>query len=331
MKRFLALTLAVVMLLGMLTACQNEQEATEPTETEYVQSAEEQEILRILTIGNSHTNDTTWLLYEVFAKEMPEQKVMLGTMYYSGCTVAQHVMYAKGDLPEYVYYKNDSGFWDSIQNAPLSYALEEQVWDVVMLHEMNNNVVLDQTYNNDNLQTLIDYVKDNTAGTPEFMWNLSWANPVAEEYFDPNYSVPMPSGWKGGYEERSDLNYTKMFTQMVEKTQQYTMKNENLVGMAPTGTALCYARNVMGQTDLELFRDYTHTSDFGRLISAYVWYATLTGKTEITEVKIDEIPRELRHERFRDFPLAITEEMKEVIIESVNFALKNPWTVSPEK
>ena len=331
MKRMIALLLATVLLVGTMTACNKAPAETQPTETTYVQSAEEQEVLRVLTIGNSHTNDTTWLLYEVFAKEMPEQKVMLGDLYYSGCTVAQHVMYAKGDLPEYVYYKNDSGFWDAINGATLSYALEEQVWDKVFLHEMNNNTVLDQTHGNDNLQTLMDYVTENTAGTPEFLWNLGWANPVAEEYFAEDYAVKAPGGWVGGYQERSDLNYTKMFTQVAEQTQKHTMKNENIVAMAPTGTALCYARNVMGQTDLDLYRDYTHLSDFGRLIAAYVWYATLTGKTEITEVKVDTIPRELRHERFRDFPLVITEEMKNVIIESVNFALKNPWTVSPEK
>ena len=331
MKRMIALLLAAVLLVGTMTACNNAPAETQPTETTYVQSAEEQEVLRVLTIGNSHTNDTTWLLYEVFAKEMPEQKVMLGDLYYSGCTVAQHVMYAKGDLAEYEYYKNDSGFWDVIKPSPLSYALEEQEWDIVMLHEMNNNVVMDQTYTNDNLQTLIDYVKEKTKGSPKFMWNLSWANPVAEEYFDASYSVKVPGGWVGGYQERSGLNYTTMFNQMVEKTQANTMKNENLVAMAPTGTAICYARNVMGQTDLDLYRDYTHLSDFGRLIAAYVWYATLTGKTEITEVKVDEIPRELRQERFRDFPLVITEDMKNVIIESVNFALANPWTVSPEK
>lgn len=331
MKRIIALLLAAVLLVGTMTACKNNTEE-QPTETTYVQSAEEQEILRVLVIGNSHTNDTTWLLYEVFKNEMPEQKVMIGDMYYSGCTVAQHVMYAKADAPEYIYFKNDEGSWKTINNAPLSYALEEQVWDKVVLHEMNNSAATDKTYTNDNLQTLINYVKEKTEGTPEFIWNLSWANPVAEEYFDITYPVKMPTGWRGVYNENWQLNYTTMFSKMVEKTQKNVMTNETFSGMAPTGTALCYARNVLGQTDLEIFRDYTHLSDFGRLIAAYVWYATLTGKTEITEVNMDVIPKELRQERFRsEGNLTITEEMKNIVKESVNFALKNPWTVSPEK
>lgn len=296
------------------------------------QAFEEQEILRILGVGNSHTVDATTLLYEVFAKEMPEQKVMIGNMYKSGCTVAEHISYYKNSTNIYSYFTNENGKWEEKTNTTLKTGLEAEVWDYVMLHEMNVSAIHTKTYTNTNLQTHINNVKRNTIGTPTLLWNLSWANPVDLTLLQSK----VDQSWIDCYEDYSGLNYTTMFSQMVAKTQKYVMTNTNLSGMAPTGTAICYARNSytaegVDLTDKDLYRDYTHMTDFGRLISAYVWYATITEQDKITDVKVDVIPEALREESFRNQgDLTITEEMKDVIIESVNFALANPWEVSAE-
>ena len=286
--------------------------------------------MRILAIGNSHTNDTTWLLYDVFQKEMPEQKVVVSCLYYSGCTVARHLAFGAENNPAYEYYKNDSGVWDKRVESTLDYAIADEPWDVVVLHEMNCNTIHEETYQEPNIQRLKDYVTARKEKTPEFMWNLSWANPVHKEFFSPEHIPPVPTEfWIPAYEKASGLNYTTMFTQVVDMTKKHVLPNVAFSAMMPTGTAICYARNVLGQSDLDLYRDYTHQSDYGRLISAYVWYATLTGKTEIADVKIDVIPAALRHARDQKLgDLVITPQMKAVIKESVNFALKNPLAIS---
>ena len=56
--------------------------------------------MKIFTIGNSHSYDATQLLYEVFKAQDPEQEVVIGTMYYSGCSIAKHVKFAMNDDPE---------------------------------------------------------------------------------------------------------------------------------------------------------------------------------------------------------------------------------------
>ena len=54
----------------------------------------------------------------------------------------------------------------------------------------------------------------------------------------------------------------------------------------------------------------------------------LAGKTEITDINIDVIPASQRHNHFKgEGDLVITEEMKTVLIESVNYALANPFTI----
>ena len=72
-------------------------------------AAEETEPLRIFTIGNSHSLDSTRLLSEVFRAQAPDREVILGTMYYSGCTMSSHVSYATNNTPAYSYYKNVDG------------------------------------------------------------------------------------------------------------------------------------------------------------------------------------------------------------------------------
>lgn len=292
---------------------------------------EKEKSLRLLAIGNSHTNDTTWLLHEVFRKEMPQVKAVISALYYSGCTVAKHLEFGAENTPAYEYYKNDTGVWNMRPQSTLDYGIADEPWDIVMLHEMNCNTINPDTYKEPNIQKLKDYVTARTEKTPEFMWNLSWANPVDKAFFAPDHIPPVPTEfWVPAYEKSSGLNYTTMFTQVVDMTQKHVLPNVAFSAMTPTGTAICYARNVLNQSELDLYRDYTHQNDFGRLISAYVWYAVLTGKTEITGVNVDVIPAELRQPRAKKLGLGdmeITDEMKQVIVESVNYALKNPLTV----
>ncbi len=328
MKKILALVLAMVMVMGLFAGCQTGGEPETTAATAPTQTPEEEAVLRVLSLGNSHTNDCTQLLYYVFSKEMPEQKVLIANMYYSGCSLAQHVEFETGDKPVYVYYKNDSGVWKETPNTTMKYALGEQMWDVIVLHDMNNNTASGNSFTAPNLQNHIDFVKQNIPFPASFIWNMSWSNPTEDAFFAPDYLAPAPGGWKGSYEADYGFDYDTHFSKLVENTKNNVMTNEAFSAMAPTGMAFTYARNVLGMTDLDLYRDYTHTSDYGALIAAYVWFATLTGKTEIADINIDVIPAGQRHSNFRgEGDLVITEEMKDVLIKSVNYALANPWTI----
>lgn len=287
------------------------------------------ETLRFLCIGNSHTIDSSHMLYEVFAKEMPEQKIEIGSMYHSGCSVEQHLKFAAEEALEYWYCKNTDGTWNIKKEAPLKACFDDQQWDVVLLYDMNNSSVLEETYAQNNIQKLMDYVVQKNGKTPTFFWNFGWANPTCDELLPDTEFI---AGWKKWYRLRSDLNYEIMANQLVTNTKKYVAGKYPFEAIMPTGTAFYYARNVLGQHDTVLYRDYTHATEFGRLIAAYVWFATLTGKKEITEVKVNEIPAHLRVEvADRDKALPLTQEQKDILIESVNYALKNPMTIPDNK
>ena len=332
MKKFLAIFLAALMLLGMLSGCQKtdgaDQTTTQATEeTKPEQPAEEQEFLRVLTIGNSHTVDSNLMLYTVFRKEMPNQKVMLGNMYYSGCSVSQHVDHFENNQPVYVYYKNNGSGWEQHKGKTLEDALKEQAWDIIILHEMNNGTATESTYQNDNYQKLINYFKEKTVYAPKIIYNLGWANPTSEELWKLGY----PGDWVNSYKQNWG-DYTTMFTKMVELVDKNVLPMKDISGMIPTGTAFCYARNELGKTDEELYRDYTHLSDLGSLLTAYLWYAVITEQTELSAVNIDMIAAQQRYEKnWGKGDWFITQDIKDMIVKSVNFALKNPMQVTPAK
>ena len=63
-----------------------------------------------------------------------------------------------------------------------------------------------------------------------------------------------------------------------------------------------------------MYRDYTHLSDYGRLLVAYQWYAQLMGLEKIETVKVDALPANLHQDKsmYPAMPdYTNTQEMKE--------------------
>ena len=295
----------------------------------------EEETLKILTIGNSHANDSNWQLQNVFAQQDPEQKVTVGVLYYSGCSVAQHVNFAKNNLAEYQYYKNETGSWVG-HDTPLDTmrdALEDEQWDIVLLQEMNIALGQPSTFQNDNLQYLIDYVYAHTDVAPKLGFNMVWANPVTDIYWNESTRpTTLPNNWVERYESIYGTDQMHMYECMTDNVQTYILTNASIDPdyVMPSGTAVQYANNVLGMTDLDLYRDYTHISEFSRLMVSYLWYCKLTGETfdSIDDIQVDVIPAHLRHSRFTaEGDMAITDEMKQAILEAINYAMNTPYEV----
>jgi hypothetical protein len=84
----------------------------------------------------------------------------------------------------------------------------------------------------------------------------------------------------------------------------------------------------------DLYRDYTHISDYARLMVAYNMYCQLFDIAELTAVNVDVIqwenraPWNNRNQKLGD--ITLTEQHKNVIIESVNYTLKYPLSITAE-
>jgi len=296
-------------------------------------SAEREEALRekedrvkkIIVVGNSHSNDAFMLLYEVFRAYSPEQEIVLGIMYYSRCSISNHVKFALGEEKVYRYYKNENGKWITKDSCSLRIGLRDQQWDVVMLQAGRPD--LNDTMNLAKRRQLEAFINENVPTPHTFAWHTSWPSPNDERLFTTEYGVNPPAGWKEDLIRLYGFDPVTQFSVSVERVKKTVLLDETYDGVYCTGAGIMYAHLVMGSPQIDLWRDYTHLSDFGRLIASHSLYVQMTGKP-LSEVKIDVIPAELRQARFRHLgDLMVTDEMKEIILKSANHSLEEPWSV----
>ena len=324
MKRIIAAFLCTILLIGASGGAKPAQpaETTPPAPTE---SPEEARVLKIFTIGNSHSYDATQLLYEVFKAQNPDQEVVIGTMYYSGCSIAQHVNFAKGDQPVYEYSVNSNGTWERMPDVTLKMGINAQAWDIVVIQEVSAG--RESEFLNDNRKFLVDYVNQYLTTPHTFVWNMDIVCPNDEAFYAPDYDPQPPGSWRAtqtaihGFDPVNDLRLTQ------ENVVKYIVPDETYSTIIPSGTVVMYAHIVDGWAQTDLYRDYIHVTDFGRLMVSYMWYAQLTGEP-LTEVKIDTIQASLRHRRAISLgDMEVTPEMKQTIIDAVAYSLEHPLEI----
>ncbi|MBR2615926.1 MAG: DUF4886 domain-containing protein [Clostridia bacterium] len=288
------------------------------------QSEKEKRVLKLLILGNSHSLDAFQLLYEAFRDQAPEMDVDVATMYYSGCSISQHVNFATANKPVYRYSVNKNGTWVSEEEFTMARALRKEQWDVVLLQAAKAD--LDDTLNLKNRRKLEDFVREHIPTEHVFAWHTSWPSPNDETFFSPDYKRQPPAGYKENLIKLYGFNPVTQFSVLTQKARDHILTDPTYAAAYCTGAAIMYAHRVLGVPQLDLWRDYTHLNDYGRIIVAYALYTQITGN-EVKEIGLDMVPKGLRHYTLRsEGDLILTEEMKRVIIESANHALHDPWT-----
>lgn len=287
------------------------------------QSSKEETEVKIIIIGNSHSNDTFWLLREAFADQMPDQEMMLGILYYSGCPVSKHVKFTMENKYVYDYHSNKSGVWMTTA-ANMDIGLCDQDWDIVVFQGGRGDT--EGEYNLQGRRALEQIVNDRVSPPYKSMWQVTWPNPDDPIFFSPEYPVHPPAGYQEYLQATFDHDTFKQFTAMTDKAKAYLVEDKTYEKVICVGAGVMYAHAVLGLPQTALWRDYTHLTDYGRLIAAYSFYTQFTGK-KVSEINLNVIPAVLRQKRFRpEGDLIITEEMKRVIIAAANHALEDPWT-----
>ena len=158
--------------------------------------------------------------------------------------------------------------------------------------------------------------------TPKFGWNMVWTFPDDDELIRDNDRATM----NANFEKVED--YYDVTAQIV---RDELVPQLGLNYVFPSSTA--YINALSGyKTTKEMYRDYAHASDFGRVMIAYLWYCNLTG-TNIEDCEFAPINYQYQKEELQYMlkeDLVISDEDKAVIIEVVGNALKNPYEITPK-
>lgn len=329
-KRFFCIVLVLAMVLPVLAACGKTEETPETTKPAATEPEEEAKVLKILTLGHSLTVDACHMLNLVAAAEGMENLV-IGTLYYSGCPLNKHVEFSSGNQAVYNLYLSSSATPNSIpdiqKEVTMEYALSYDYWDIIIMQAGVFEVARSATYTNGDIQTIQEYVnKHKLADWAIFAWHMPWVFPVDRDL----QKMKDNDSYHKNYEE-FDHDRSKLYNAMTKCVGDHILTDETFQFLIPSGTAIENALSSY-MTEKDLHRDYAHATDYGRLIASYVWYCKLAGIEKLDAVKLDKVPKQF----FKSIPAGspdwvLTDHEKELLIESVNNALKNPLQMTQSK
>lgn len=331
-KKFIAIGLALLLTPAVLSACQNKEAPAPTTQAAPTEPAEEAKVLKVLTLGHSLAVDSNYMINMVCATEGvgDYEEVVIGTLYYSGCRLNQHVEFLTRNAPEYRLYMSSSKTPDQIPETidavTMLDALRYEYWDIVVMMGNPWEIDADDAFTNGNIQTIQKYVRENIYNPLAiFAWHMPWAMPADEELlnkypYDPN----------AHYNNMAAYKFDKLAHYNAQATcaEKYIVPDETFQFIIPTGTAIQNAWSSYLE-DKDLHRDYAHATDYGRLMASYVWYCRLMGIEKLEQIRVDAIPKAFlksTEDKTQDRPL--TEAEKAIILESVNNALANPFQMT---
>ena len=183
-----------------------------------------------------------------------------------------------------------------------------------------------ETYD-ESIDTIIDYVNTHKTNPDAiFVWNMTWMPPVDDELLaTAETSSP-------GF-DKSYINYTKdpldreaqtmMYEMISDAVYEKILPDNRFAYILPSATMMQNA--LTATSDKVMYRDYIHSSDYGRLMNAYLWYSMITNKT-ITDPVVDVIPGALRQATANQtVDLTLTQRMQDILVESVNNAKADPF------
>ncbi len=285
--------------------------------------------LKVLTIGHSLAVDSNQLLAKV-AQAEGTTDITVGTLYYSGCRLYKHVEHLTNNTPAYTLYMSNMTTAaadqppEQIKNSTMLDGILAEDWDIIVMQMGPFENITSHKLDKD-IQTVMDYVNAHKTN-PEavFAWHMWWAFPEDETLLDTNAStIPQQ------FMEHFGCDQLAMYRDITADTQARIEPDSRFVYVIPTGTAIQNA-NSSYLTDLDIYRDYAHASDLGRVIAAYTWYCTFTGKV-IDEIKLDAIPAAMTNSYAGEGDMVLSEQEKLIIVEAVKNAIANPYEITPSQ
>lgn len=228
-----------------------------------VQKWKEDKKLKILTIGNSFSDDSMQWLYEIAMSAGQEdiEEVWLGQLYIGGCSIDTHLNNIGFDNPAYEYRTRNSttkNGWNTVKNYRMKDAILSEDWDYISFQQASGFSGKPESY--ENLSALMERVRE-LAPDASFVWHMTWAYQNNSTHSDfPSYNS----------------DQLTMYRAIVNAVKSEIVPKKEFVRIIPSGTAIQNARTSYKGDNLT--RDGYHlTLDLGRYIAGLTFFEKLTG------------------------------------------------------
>ena len=243
--------------------------------------------MRVLTIGNSFSDDATEYLYDIVKSAGKGENLYIGNLCYGGCTLSQHLQFFKENSFVYFYRTNNGNGWQTKENANFLDGLLDGEWDVISFQQASGYSGRSESY--DSLFELASLVREKVGDKPKFAWHMTWAYATSSDH--PHFE----------WYEKDQL---KMYNDILLAVKEKIISFAEIKMIAPSGASVQLARNTgLNGVGTELTRDGFHL-DFG--VGRYL--AGLTLAKYYLGVDVDKVT-------FK--PSGVTDEMQEEAKECV--------------
>ncbi len=232
--------------------------------------ADEPEIVRILAVGNSFSEDALDYYFHDICKAAGKN-VIIGNLYIGGCTIDRHVLNASTDSMAYRFRRIGlDGKTLTADPVTMSAALSSDDWDYVSLQQASGVSGKYSSYAN--LGHLIEYVNRLTPDKTKLVWHQTWAySPTSNHIEYVNYG--------------SDQH--AMYDSIMSASNRAITENKALSLIVPVGTAIQNARVAGGDPDLT--RDGYHLDLLlGRYIASCTWFEAIFGQSVVGNTFVPE-------------------------------------------
>lgn len=260
--------------------------------------AQQSDVLKILAIGNSFSEDGIEnYLYDLAKAE--NKKMVISNLYIAGASLELHLNNAKSDKASYSYRMiNLDGTKSITKNKRISQAISEEDWDYISVQQTSS-----QSGNYDlimeSLPVLVAYIEGLKQPKTKIIYHQTWA-------------------YQADSDHKGFANYNRSQKNMYQSIANATRKIDKsklIAFTVPAGTAIQNART-SSIGDLYTRDGYHLQLDYGRFTAACTWYEMLFGQ-------------DVRKNSYK--PKKVTDLQAHVAKEAAHKAAKKPFKVSKIK
>lgn len=252
-----------------------------------LQACKTDDTIRVLCIGNSFSWDAVEQELAPLC-EAGDQPIIIGDLYYGGCSLEQHHTFLLQDTGVYHFRYIENGVLTDTKKYSLRQALQLMQWDYISFQQASHDSGIQSTYE-PFLSALIDSVR---AYQPQakLCWMQTWS-----------YSQDAKHPQFPRYQKNQQIMDDSIHSALLALLERHPELH-----LIPCGKAISFARQTkLGDT---LCRDGYHLNyEYGRYTASCVWYEFLTGKN---------------CKRNKYMNLQMTEEQKKLTQKSAHKAIK---------
>ncbi|HIR37992.1 MAG TPA: DUF4886 domain-containing protein, partial [Candidatus Limisoma gallistercoris] len=225
-------------------------------------------------------------------------KVIIGNLYYPGCSLERHANNVRNDIPDYRYRKIVDGTTEQRDSTTIKYALADESWDYVSVQQASHFSGLPETYE-PYLKEVVDYVRQGIRKDTKLMFHFTWAYSKDSDH--------------DGFKNYGN-NQMKMYESIVNAVKQAD-KEIGFDIIIPCGTAIQNGRtSSLGDT---FNRDGYHLQlTYGRYTAACTWFEAVFGESVVGNSYAPE---------------GVTTLQKQIAQEAAHAAVINPFEITKIK